>query len=140
MKRCLKLRKRGATATEFAVLLPLIITLCLVAVDLGRFAYASIAIGNAARVGAEWGATHRYDVATDSAWRSNLEDAIEAEFPAVADLDPAQLDTAITITSDSYSLQRIDVTAQYSWNTLITWPMIPRPLLLQHKTVMRRYR
>ncbi|MCA1481564.1 TadE/TadG family type IV pilus assembly protein, partial [Bradyrhizobium sp. NBAIM08] len=31
--------RRGAAATELAVLLPLLIVLCLVAVDLGRYAF-----------------------------------------------------------------------------------------------------
>ncbi|WP_254509778.1 TadE/TadG family type IV pilus assembly protein [Anatilimnocola floriformis] len=141
MNRLKKLpHHRGATATEFAVVLPLLIVLCLVAVDLGRFAFVSIAVGNASRVGAEWGATHRRDDATDSEWRARLEDAIEEEFQALADINPALLNSTVTLTNDSYSLQRIEVTAEYPWNTIITWPIIPRPLLLQHKSVMRRYR
>jgi Flp pilus assembly protein TadG len=133
-------QRRGAAATEMAVLLPLLIVLCLAAVDLGRYAFVSIALGNGSRVGAEWGATHRYDVANDAAWRANLDEAVRAEFTAEADIDPELLATEITVTADSYSLPRIEVRAEYPWNTIVTWPMIPRPLLLEHTTVIRRYR
>ncbi|WP_425613995.1 TadE/TadG family type IV pilus assembly protein [Anatilimnocola sp. NA78] len=132
--------RRGAAATELAILLPLLIVLCLVAVDLGRYAFVSIALGNATRVGAEWGATHRYDVATDALWRARLDDAIRAEFTAEADIQPAMLTTDVDLFADSYTLSRIEVTSQYPWNTIITWPMIPRPLILENKSVVRRYR
>ncbi|QDU31648.1 TadE-like protein [Anatilimnocola aggregata] len=132
--------RRGASATELAILLPLLITLCLVSVDLGRFAFVSIALGNATRVGAEWGATHRYDTATAGTWNANLEAAILAEFTAEADIDPAQLETTVTTAEDDYDLLRVTVTATYPWNTIITWPMIPRPLMLEQRAVMRRFR
>lgn len=131
---------RGAAATEFAVLLPLLIVLGLVAIDLGRYAFVNIALSNATRVGAEWGATHRYDAATDAQWRSQLETAIRGEFVAAADIDPTQLDTEVTLAADSYSLPRVQVAAEYPWNTIITWPLIPRPLILRQATIMRRYR
>jgi Flp pilus assembly protein TadG len=132
--------RRAAVATEFAILLPLLILLCLVAVDLGRFAFVSIALGNAARVGAEWGATHRYDTATAATWQSRLDAMIREEFTAEADIDPTLLTTEVNVIGDDYGLPRVEVACAFPWSTVIAWPMIPRPLTLEHKTVMRRYR
>src|SRR5262245_51604636 len=47
-------RRRGASATELAVILPLFITIVLGCVDFGRFAYTYIAVSNAARAAAAW--------------------------------------------------------------------------------------
>jgi Flp pilus assembly protein TadG len=47
-------RRRGASATELAIILPLFITIVLSCVDFGRFAYTYIAVSNAARAGT-WG-------------------------------------------------------------------------------------
>jgi Flp pilus assembly protein TadG len=132
--------RRGAVATEFAFILPLLIALCLAAVDFGRYAFVMIGVGNAARVGAEWGATHRFDSATMAEWENRLKSAIADEFQPVADVDPNLLSTTVDVHDDSYGLKRIEVQAEYPFNTLITWPMIPRPLMLKQKAVMRRYR
>jgi Flp pilus assembly protein TadG len=41
--------RRGAAAVEFALILPLLVTLVLACVDFGQFAYNYIAVTNAAR-------------------------------------------------------------------------------------------
>ena len=43
--------RRGVTAVEFALILPLLMTIVLGCVDYGRFAYDYIAVTNAARAG-----------------------------------------------------------------------------------------
>ncbi len=39
--------------------LPLLVTLCLTSVDFGRYIYAAIALDNAVRISAEYGATRQ---------------------------------------------------------------------------------
>ena len=46
-------RRRGVSAVEFALILPLLLTLVGGAVDFGRCFYTHIAVTNAARAGAE---------------------------------------------------------------------------------------
>ncbi|HUE13798.1 MAG TPA: TadE family protein [Planctomycetaceae bacterium] len=48
----------GAAAVEFAIAVPILLLLALGCGNLGRAVGAYIAVSNAARVGAEYGATH----------------------------------------------------------------------------------
>jgi Flp pilus assembly protein TadG len=133
-------RRHGTTATEFAIVLPLLIVLCLTSVDFGRCCYALIALGNAARVGSEYSATHRYDAASSETWRSNLEYAMCEEFAAIGGLDPDDLTVDIQVEIEDYQLHRGSITARYPFSTVVSWPMIPRPLELERTVVMRRFR
>ena len=58
--------RRGAAAVEFAVILPLLVTIVLGCVDFGRFAYNYIALTNAARAGAAFGCMNVYTTATQA--------------------------------------------------------------------------
>ena len=60
--------RRGATAVEFALVLPVMVTLLLGTVDFGRFAYTQIAVTNAARAGAAFGSMNPYSSATQTNW------------------------------------------------------------------------
>lgn len=48
--------ERGQTMLEVALLLPILLLLALGVIELGRYAYVSILVGNAARAGAAYGA------------------------------------------------------------------------------------
>jgi len=122
------------------VALPLLIVLCLTSVDFGRFAYAQIALGNAARVGAEVGATRDYSPSNAAAFSAEIEDAVREEFAAVGGLDPARLDVDVDAAPDAYDLYRVTVSATYSFVTICTWPEIPRPLDMHASVVFRRFR
>jgi Flp pilus assembly protein TadG len=136
----LRNKRTAATATEFVVALPLIIMLCLTSVDFGRFAHAYIALGNAGRTGAEYGATQAYSPSTASAWRSRVEDAVRQDFTAIADIDPSQLEIDIDVENDAYGLHRATLTATYPFQTVVAWPTIPRPLDMQRTIAFRRFR
>jgi Flp pilus assembly protein TadG len=133
-------KRNGTTAAEFVVVLPLLIVLCLTSVDFGRFAHAYIALGNAGRTGAEYGATHSYSPSTASAWKSRVEDAVRQDFSAIADIDPAQLQVDIEISTDAYGLHRTTLTTTYPFQTVVAWPVIPRPLDMQRTIAFRRFR
>jgi Flp pilus assembly protein TadG len=150
-KQCVRKRRLGirppprsnrtaTTAVEFVVVLPLLIVLCLTSVDFGRFAHAYIALGNAGRVGAEYGATRSYSPSTVTAWKQRVEDAMRQDFAAVADIDPNQLVIQIDVTNDAYDLHRTKITATYPFTTVVSWPSIPRPLNMQRTVVFRRFR
>jgi Flp pilus assembly protein TadG len=49
-------RTEGQALTEFAIVLPMLLVLGLGIIELGRYAYIAILVGNAARVGAAYGA------------------------------------------------------------------------------------
>jgi Flp pilus assembly protein TadG len=48
--------RSGQTVVELAMLLPLLLVLCVGAIEIGRYAYFDILIANAARAGAQYGA------------------------------------------------------------------------------------
>jgi len=132
--------RRGTTATEFVIVLPLLIVLCLTSVDFGRFAYAYLALGNASRVGAEVGATRGYSNAAAADWQQQVETAMREDFSAVGGLDPEELVIAIDVTNDAYNLHRVTITATYPFSTVTAWPAIPRPLDMQRTVSFRRFR
>lgn len=53
--------QRGQSLVELAIMLPLLVTLLLGAVDFARVFYTQVAISNAARVGAEYAIDSRRD-------------------------------------------------------------------------------
>jgi Flp pilus assembly protein TadG len=133
-------RRSGATAVEFVVVLPLLIGLCLTSLDFGRFAHAYLALGNAGRVGAEYGATHAYSSTTAASWKQRIKEAVQQDFTAIGDIDPTQLDVQVAVTNDSYDLTRTTITTTYPFQTVVSWPTIPRPIMMQRTVAFRRFR
>jgi hypothetical protein len=122
------------------MLLPLLIALCLTSIDFGRFAYAYIALENAARVGGEYGATHSYSANNASSWQQKVEASMAADFGTAGGLDSSRLSTAVDVHNDDYGLLRIAITVRYPFTTIVSWPGMPRPLDLQRSIAFRRFR
>jgi Flp pilus assembly protein TadG len=55
-KKALLQSQSGASLLEFALVLPLLLLLLLGVIEIGRYAYVGILVGNAARAGAAYGA------------------------------------------------------------------------------------
>ena len=72
-------RQQAAAAVEFALILPLLMTVIFGCVDLGRFAATSIALAGAARAGAGFGSDHPYTPATYGLWQSLVQQAVTNE-------------------------------------------------------------
>src|SRR3954454_22163998 len=72
-------RRRGAAATELALILPVLMMIVFGCVDFGRFAYDLIAVTNAARAGAAYGIMNNYSTSTRATWNSNVVKAAKAE-------------------------------------------------------------
>jgi Flp pilus assembly protein TadG len=133
-------RRRAAAAIELAILLPLLITLCLVTVDLGRACQCGIALASAARVGAEYGATRRFDVATAGVFKDRVAAAARDEFSSQSGLDPAAMLVQCEVTTAANGLHTCDVTVEYQFQTVVHWPTIPNPLILRREARFRRFR
>lgn len=132
--------RRGVAATEFVVVLPLIIVLCVVAVDLGRFAFAAIALDNAARAGAERGATKQFTPITYATWKSDVEARVEEDLADVnADLVASTVTTVTTTPTDT-SLPWITVRCEGNFRTLMDWKFLPTQIPIQRQTTMRQFR
>ena len=72
-------RRRGVTAVEFALILPLLMTIVLGCVDYGRFAYDYIAVTNAARAGASYAIMNNYSPSTLATWQTGVRQAARDE-------------------------------------------------------------
>jgi hypothetical protein len=116
------------------------VILALACVDLGRFAYSDIAISNAARVAAQYGATHRRTVFNENEWDANLAAALREELAPSADVDSDRLDVQVDVVDQSPELPRIDVEVSYRFETVFDWPGLPHEIGLRRKVSMQQYR
>jgi Flp pilus assembly protein TadG len=135
-----RLDRRAAAATELALVLPLLMTIVLGCVDFGRIAYAYVAVANASRVGAEYGATHKFTPYTQPSWTSRLRQGVADEMAHVTAFDPAKLQTTISTAADAYGLVRVTVDVEYPFESVVPWPGIPQNVLLWRRTSMREIR
>lgn len=129
--------RRGAAATELAMMLPILITLALGASDFARAIHDYIAVANASRAGAEYGATHRFTSYTRVAWESQVRAAILAEMDVTRPLDPDKLQISINAAPEKYDLVCVTVDVEYSFEPVVHWPGLPYSIQLWRRTSMR---
>lgn len=135
--------RRGAAAVEFAATLPLLTLLVLGCVDLGRFGYSYIAVTNAARAGASYGIMNNYSPSTLATWQANVIAAGTAETKNSAGtqtMPGLTVATPTVVVESATGLRRVQVTASYSFQTVVAWPGIPRTLNLRRTAEMRLIR
>lgn len=130
--------RRGAAMIEFAIVLPVLVTIVLACIDFGRFAYTEINVTNAARVGAAYGSVHPYSALTLSQWQSNIRLVVANEMKNVHAYNQSLLtvpNPVVTTDSDGQKRVRVDVT--YPFDMLVTWPFLPHHVAIKRTTEMR---
>lgn len=135
--------RTGASAIELGLLLPLLLTITLGAIDLGRFGYSHLAVTNAARAGAAYASMQNYTATTKPAWDTQLRAAVEAEMASVINGDTtaaALLEVTSVRTVETDGLRRVRVTVRYPFETVVSWPGIPEDLTLGHAVEIRGIR
>ncbi|HET6572411.1 MAG TPA: TadE/TadG family type IV pilus assembly protein [Fimbriiglobus sp.] len=131
-------RRCGASAAEFAVVLPVLLLIVLGLIDFGRFAYYHVAVTNAARAGAEYAIMTPYVPAAQAAWNARVQETARDEMTNQIGYDPADLTTATTVTVERTGLRRVRVEATYaSFQTVTSWPGIPSSLTIRSAVTMR---
>jgi Flp pilus assembly protein TadG len=97
-RACFFRAQSGQSLIEVSLLVPLIIALFFGAVELGRFAYITILVGNAARAGAAYGSQSLLDATTPSGASVNpgIQTAADNDFQ-----NNGQNTSAITVTSST---------------------------------------
>lgn len=140
-------RRRGSSAIEMAIILPLFVLIVLGCVDFGRFAYTYIAVSNAARAAAAWEMTNQPSSMTSppATWTANVQQAAIDEMSLQPGFNSSNLIvTAATPTSETGGTWRFTVTAAYPFQTLVNWGMsgygIPHTLNLTQSVTMRGIR
>jgi Flp pilus assembly protein TadG len=118
-------------------MLPILMTLVLGGADFSRIVYDYIAVSNASRVGAEYGATHRFTAYSRSSWESRVQQAVVAEMASSSAFDPTKLAVAISAVPDQYNLVRVTVDVEYPFEPVVRWPALPQTVQLWRRTSMR---
>ncbi len=127
-------------ALEFAIVLPILLTILLGATDFGRFSHSRIAIVNAARCGAAYASMNPYDSTNPAAWNAGVQKAVTDELSESVAFNPSKLTVTTAVVSDSGGLKRIGVKVSYPFRMLIDWPLLPSAMDLQDTVVMRGIR
>lgn len=133
-------RRPGVAALEFALVLPVLITLLLGCVDFGRFPYYQLAVINAAEAGAVYGSTHSYTSTTAAAWQTQVQQAVQNEMQNLSGFDLTQLTITITRGTDSSGATNVSVEVRYPFRSLIAWPVLSSSLTLRQVSIARSVR
>lgn len=133
-------RRRATAATELCITLPLLVTLAVGGVDLGRAIYTSIALSNAARTGVEYAATHKFTSFTRPFWETQVRQAVIDEMQPISGFDPQRLTVIITTLSESSGLFIATVEAHYPFETIVNWVAVPHSVDLKRAVTMRQIR
>lgn len=131
-------RRQGLAMAEMAIICPLMLLLAFATTDFGRVIYAYVTVSNAARVGAEYGALHGFTSYSQATWQSQMRQAIDYEMQGLPGYQPANLQVAITTTTDAAGIAQVKVELTYPFNTIINWAGIPSAVTLDHAVEMRR--
>jgi Flp pilus assembly protein TadG len=129
---------------EFAILLPVLTSVALLAVDYGRFAHSYIAITNAARAGAGYASMHPVAPENKAAWDAKVRQTIINELSSNSWFNAGSLSTpAPVLTDDGTDRWRIKVEVSYPFQTIVNWPVLPgynTPITLRREVVVRAIR
>jgi Flp pilus assembly protein TadG len=134
----------GASAVEFAIMLPLLMTLVAGLCDFGLAMFTGIQVQQAAQAGAEYallkGDSNLGAIQTAEQNATIFGSAITAGTPAVAYYCMSDLTTAVTSTttcSGETAGKYVTVTASKTYTTLIPWPGIPSSISFSARSIVR---
>jgi len=147
----------GQTLLEVALLLPLLLLLLLGVVEMGRYAYISILVGNAARAGAAYGSegllesvdTGNIQAAADQDFQNNgqlvskltVSSSTSCGCDSGGTITGAGCTSAINATAGTCNaghwVVMVSVTASGTFNSLFNYPGIPSSLAVSQTATMR---
>jgi Flp pilus assembly protein TadG len=133
----------GTAFIEFAVILPVLLLIVFGLVEVGRYAYFSIMVGNAARAGAQYGAQNMVTVRDASAIEQAAKnDASAITLNATASYSCACSDgttstCSATDCTSSHRLTYVLVTTSGTFDSLLHFPGVPSSITVTSTAVMR---
>ena len=153
-RRRIRLARSGQSIVEVALMLPFLLLLLLGVIEVGRFLYIGILVGNAARAGAAYGTqslvksvdTAGIAVAADNDFQNNGQSVGNL---TVASSVSCGCDSSGTITTAACTgtgagtcaagqwAVTVSVTASGTFNALFNYPGIPTSISLSKTAVMR---
>ena len=118
-------RRKAAAAVELAMILLPLTMILLVCIDIGRAAYSYIALQNAVRAGAGYGAMNS---STGASWSQNVETTTKNEMQNQTGYNSANVtfpNGAPAVTTDTAgpdsTLRYVTVTAEYPFQPLVSY-------------------
>jgi Flp pilus assembly protein TadG len=132
--------RSGASAVELACILPVVIALALGTVDLGRVAHYENVLSNAARVGADYGATHRLYTFNRTQWESRIIGRVQEEAAHLPQFDSLRLVVVVETFTQADGTMRVEVEAAYPFAMIVDWPGLPHDIDLRHRVAEQEYR
>ncbi len=167
MKTLVSRKQSGQALVEFAFVLPLLLVLLLGVIEIGRYAYISILVGNAAHAGAAYGAQGNgyssdqtgiknaadYDFAGATSGSTNTNGQQVSQL-TVSSTVSCGCDTAGTITTYGCTVLNsgncpllgspsgnwvinVNVTASGTFNSLFSFPGIPSSIAISRTATIR---
>jgi Flp pilus assembly protein TadG len=133
-------RRAGTAATEFALVLPVLIIIALGTVDLGHGVHTQIALASAVREAAMYGSTKGYSEHTQDSWEAEIVERVASEMSNCTGYNAANLDVEIAVDEDSGDEPRLTVSATYQYETVIHWPGFPETIEIKDQIHTQRYR
>lgn len=146
-------QESGQSLLELALLLPFLLLLTIGIIEIGRYAYISVLVGNAARAGAAYGSqglaqsidTTGITTAATNDFQSNGLSGL-----TVTSSDTCQCDSLGTLASpvsctgssagtcaSGHWIVTLNVTASGTFNSLFRYPGVPRSIALTNTAKMR---
>jgi Flp pilus assembly protein TadG len=124
-----RLRRRGASVVEAAVLLPLMVFFFVIGVDFARVFYHHLTITNAARNGAYYAAQSAENAA-------NLAGITDAALKDATDLTPTP---NVTTRNGAYAdgTPWVEVEVDYRFRTVTQFPGVPNDVVISRTCQMR---
>ncbi|HYB91566.1 MAG TPA: TadE/TadG family type IV pilus assembly protein [Candidatus Binataceae bacterium] len=134
----------GQSAAELALVIPLLLTSLLVAVEMGRLFYIQIAVANAARAGVQYGAQNLSTAGNNTAMQS----AATNNAPNVSGLtatathfcqcaNGAASTCLSTDCSGSRRLLYVQVNTSAPYSPMMKYPGVPTAMTLTAQAIMR---
>ncbi|QDU92934.1 TadE/TadG family type IV pilus assembly protein [Lignipirellula cremea] len=138
--RLIRRRTAGVAATEFALVLPVMLLLTFAGADVARVLHVHTAVSNAARVGAEYGALHPFSPLEPETWELEVAAVVREELSLTGAVDADLLEIEINTTTDADGLYHVALEASYPFATVVGWPGLPSTIPLREYVEFRRLR
>jgi Flp pilus assembly protein TadG len=145
-------RESGQSLVEFALMLPLLLLLLIGVIEIGRYAYIAILVGNAARAGAAYGSQTHITAADQTGIIAAADNDFQNNGQNVSTLNVTKTyacgcDNAGTISvtdctsgicpTGQNKVVSLQVTASFMFSSLFNYPGIPSPITVARTATMR---
>lgn len=134
IRRPMDKRRSGVAAVELAVSITLLITIALGCVDVGQLGYSYVCISNATNEAAAFASQHGLgEFGGLEPWAAAVRQRAIDEAPI---LDPPIQAADVHVDTTVLNQQLVSVTVDYTFETLVPWPLLPRQWPMRRRVIL----